>query len=153
MWIFVFFFFKQKTAYEMRISDWSSDVCSSDLRQLAEKAADLAVMQADRAREAGSYAEAYDILYPHLAQNPDNVDLLMALGRIYGTAGYAEEARSVYSAALVQDPTDLNVIRGVVRAAIGSRDHEYATTLLHRALESCPREPPLYYLVGESGRA
>src|SRR3546814_5161048 len=27
------FFFKQKTAYEMRISDWSSDVCSSDLRQ------------------------------------------------------------------------------------------------------------------------
>src|SRR3546814_8716624 len=28
---FCFFFFKQKTAYEMRISDWSSDVCSSDL--------------------------------------------------------------------------------------------------------------------------
>src|SRR3546814_1892503 len=28
---FAFFFFKQKTAYEMRISDWSSDVCSSDL--------------------------------------------------------------------------------------------------------------------------
>src|SRR3546814_5188498 len=28
---FIFFFFKQKTAYEMRISDWSSDVCSSDL--------------------------------------------------------------------------------------------------------------------------
>src|SRR3546814_12379475 len=32
MW---FFFFKQKTAYEMRISDWSSDVCSSDLRRPA----------------------------------------------------------------------------------------------------------------------
>src|SRR3546814_3320431 len=31
---FVFFFFKQKTAYEMRISDWSSDVCSSDLQQI-----------------------------------------------------------------------------------------------------------------------
>src|SRR3546814_17608509 len=30
LWCF-FFFFKQKTAYEMRISDWSSDVCSSDL--------------------------------------------------------------------------------------------------------------------------
>src|SRR3546814_9851837 len=28
---YYFFFFKQKTAYEMRISDWSSDVCSSDL--------------------------------------------------------------------------------------------------------------------------
>src|SRR3546814_8029836 len=31
----VFFFFKQKTAYEMRISDWSSDVCSSDLEEVA----------------------------------------------------------------------------------------------------------------------
>src|SRR3546814_6698544 len=31
MRVFFFFFFKQKTAYEMRISDWSSDVCSSDL--------------------------------------------------------------------------------------------------------------------------
>src|SRR3546814_4290612 len=30
----LFFFFKQKTAYEMRISDWSSDVCSSDLGAL-----------------------------------------------------------------------------------------------------------------------
>src|SRR3546814_8991076 len=29
--VLVVFFFKQKTAYEMRISDWSSDVCSSDL--------------------------------------------------------------------------------------------------------------------------
>src|SRR3546814_6655711 len=31
MWVVGFFFFKQKTAYEMLISDWSSDVCSSDL--------------------------------------------------------------------------------------------------------------------------
>src|SRR3546814_18300856 len=30
-YVFIFFFCKQKTAYEMRISDWSSDVCSSDL--------------------------------------------------------------------------------------------------------------------------
>src|SRR3546814_19320204 len=33
-----FFFFKQKTAYEMRISDWSSDVCSSDLQRLGSRA-------------------------------------------------------------------------------------------------------------------
>src|SRR3546814_5450353 len=32
-----FFFFKQKTAYEMRISDWSSDVCSSDLPARKER--------------------------------------------------------------------------------------------------------------------
>src|SRR3546814_9390114 len=34
----MFFFFKQKTAYEMRISDWSSDVCSSDLSATGDPA-------------------------------------------------------------------------------------------------------------------
>src|SRR3546814_6953011 len=41
------FFFKQKTAYEMRISDWSSDVCSSDLVELQ-----LAAAQGQRDRAA-----------------------------------------------------------------------------------------------------
>src|SRR3546814_4414730 len=41
-----FFFFKQKTAYEMRISDWSSDVCSSDL--LGAEATDIARRRRDR---------------------------------------------------------------------------------------------------------
>src|SRR3546814_14205028 len=36
MYFTIFFFFKHKTAYEMRISDWSSDVCSSDLREAAQ---------------------------------------------------------------------------------------------------------------------
>src|SRR3546814_3145759 len=35
MILFLYFFFKQKTAYDMRISDWSSDVCSSDLVEVA----------------------------------------------------------------------------------------------------------------------
>src|SRR3546814_1445667 len=39
------FFFKQKTAYEMRISDWSSDVCSSDLRCLPHVASTKTVTQ------------------------------------------------------------------------------------------------------------
>src|SRR3546814_14238776 len=38
IFVLCFFFFKQKTAYEMRISDWSSDVCSSDLHWRLEGA-------------------------------------------------------------------------------------------------------------------
>src|SRR3546814_10539541 len=38
--IMLFVFFKQKTAYEMRISDWSSDVCSSDLVSLVKDSVD-----------------------------------------------------------------------------------------------------------------
>src|SRR3546814_4498612 len=37
--VLFFFFFKQKTAYEMRISDWSSDVCSSDLKAFCVRCA------------------------------------------------------------------------------------------------------------------
>src|SRR3546814_8344042 len=53
-----FFFFKQKTAYEMRISDWSSDVCSSDLQQHAvERARAL-----DQAFAAGRRDHQFDQL-------------------------------------------------------------------------------------------
>src|SRR3546814_4678626 len=46
LWSFVdvFFFFKQKTAYEMRISDWSSDVCSSDLLESRAIGADAILL-------------------------------------------------------------------------------------------------------------
>src|SRR3546814_15128211 len=37
----MFFFYKQKTSYEMRISDWSSDVCSSDLERMNERVTPL----------------------------------------------------------------------------------------------------------------
>src|SRR3546814_6252758 len=56
---FCLFFFKQKTAYELRISDWSSDVCSSDLPaahassrlQKAESASTAALSSGERSEE------------------------------------------------------------------------------------------------------
>src|SRR3546814_1691186 len=53
LFICIFFFFKQKTAYEMRISDWSSDVCSSDLDSDENAAASDA--QAARRRDYGRW--------------------------------------------------------------------------------------------------
>src|SRR3546814_19689206 len=58
--ILFFFFFKQKTAYEMRISDWSADVCSSDLRQARRErraAAGAAGPASDRELRPGDVAE------------------------------------------------------------------------------------------------
>src|SRR3546814_15666735 len=52
----MFFFFKQKTAYEMLISDWSSDVCSSDLvawRSMTETAASATVAPASTSATGG----------------------------------------------------------------------------------------------------
>src|SRR3546814_19881263 len=65
-----FFFFKQKTAYELRISDWSSDVCSSDLlrnsaKVTAHTAGDdgVSVTLADGATIAGDSLLACDGLW------------------------------------------------------------------------------------------
>src|SRR3546814_10087771 len=55
---FSFFFFKQKTAYEMRISDWSSDVCSSDLHVLAAVRVAMVVLQAQAVGGAGDHPGA-----------------------------------------------------------------------------------------------
>src|SRR3546814_2032021 len=53
------FFFKQKTAYEMRISDWSSDVCSSDLGQSEELVQTVAVFKLadDGSSDPAAYAQ------------------------------------------------------------------------------------------------
>src|SRR3546814_5650485 len=50
---FLFFFFKQKTAYEMRISDWSSDVCSSDLLGVARDLPRRRLLLLDGAGDGG----------------------------------------------------------------------------------------------------
>src|SRR3546814_1880881 len=52
------FFFKQKAAYEMRISDWSSDVCSSDLLAQLHARAYLPVALPDHRRGAEPHPEA-----------------------------------------------------------------------------------------------
>src|SRR3546814_13858938 len=67
---FVFFFFKQKTAYEMRISDWSSDVCSSDLGCLNGS-------DAPGDSDAGTVETAFTALRG--AENPANVFALGGL--------------------------------------------------------------------------
>src|SRR3546814_19914284 len=62
-----FFFFKQKTAYEMRISDWSSDVCSSDLFRLGVIARDCEIAAADRtALDADFVRRAVFVAEQHL---------------------------------------------------------------------------------------
>src|SRR3546814_7422535 len=70
-----FFFFKQKTAYEMRISDWSSDVCSSDLRVVGRRADDVAAAGED----------------DRLGRGADGVDLVTAIDGEESGAGRGED--------------------------------------------------------------
>src|SRR3546814_17380372 len=60
----MFFFCKQKTAYEMRISDWSSDVCSSDLRAVAALPPRAAHGRSDQGDRARNEEHRHDALFP-----------------------------------------------------------------------------------------
>src|SRR3546814_3465235 len=62
----LFFFFRQKTAYEMRISDWSSDVCSSDLER--------------RQRVERSATQPFD-LFGRMSQGADSPEITRNLGK------------------------------------------------------------------------
>src|SRR3546814_8864384 len=62
----VFFFFKQKTAYEMRISDWSSDVCSSDLGKRPKQAVALLARRDPAQHFAARDVDLGDLVVPRL---------------------------------------------------------------------------------------
>src|SRR3546814_13167347 len=74
LFILLFFFFKQKTAYEMRISDWSSDVCSSDLLDPADFRGDLADQLLIRARDL----DRGGLFHLDLDTGRDRIDHFMA---------------------------------------------------------------------------
>src|SRR3546814_16621495 len=102
-----FFFFKQKTAYEMRISDWNSDVCSSDLtrarscsRMIDERRALApAAPSADTARTRGAIVEL-------IARNCARTSLPSAV---------ATTAASAAIAARVAWPTPIASVRAQAR--------------------------------------
>src|SRR3546814_1613196 len=73
-----FFFFKQKTAYEMRISDWSSDVCSSDLSELLRQLQELPV--AARAGFITEFLQREVQGFLRLAQPPAATSRFLDLG-------------------------------------------------------------------------
>src|SRR3546814_2343368 len=77
MWFFLFF--KQTTAYELRISDWSSDVCSSDLQAvclppIAEQGCPHAVTIFIEARDAPIESTAHIILERYVTCRTGNID-------------------------------------------------------------------------------
>src|SRR3546814_19089362 len=113
----LFFFFKQKTAYEMRISDWSSDVCSSDLLAVEHRATE-ALIASSGLRHAllrnGWYTENYTM----------SAGAEIEHGAVIGSAGdgrISAATRADYAAAAAAVLTgEISAIRIYERAGDGT---------------------------------
>src|SRR3546814_1243090 len=103
--VICFFFFKQKTAYEMRISDWSSDVCSSDLKP-AKLHEFVHLERSSGAFLEGAEADATD-------RHPNQPEHIAAAGRQH----------PAYLAISPFGQHDLNPTRTAVRAQQRTEEH------------------------------
>src|SRR3546814_7592471 len=83
-----FLFFKQKTAYEMRISDWSSDVCSSDLKVVLYAAIRVAEAEADEGieRQPAVDAEHVPVLVERRTGVVETADVVAAQAGVHALA-------------------------------------------------------------------
>src|SRR3546814_15800 len=137
MYCYLFFFFKQKTAYEMRISDWSSDVCSSDLDRVAiradegdavlfEGSGELAVLRQE------AIARMHRLGAGLLAGRDDLLDDQVALGGsrradMHGLVGHAHVQGTIVGIGIDRHRPDAKLAAGLDDAAgdfaaIGNQD-------------------------------
>src|SRR3546814_3228859 len=102
------FFFKQKTAYEMRISDWSSDVCSSDLREVVWLSVELRQHVLKQGGEVHGHGAAQRTPLPgalaRLAQHREPVHLMPAQSAVQQRRDRRQQiAHRIVHAAAVRD--------------------------------------------------
>src|SRR3546814_5152311 len=119
----MFFFFKQKTAYELRISDWSSDVCSSDLLAVADRGSDGNIDSAHAAIYGGVGAGAL-----RLRAGLGYAWLDLDTSRTIAFRGFTDSATARYDGSVVQFFTEAGYRFALGRFAL-ERSEEHTSEL------------------------
>src|SRR3546814_14044477 len=125
------FFFKQKTAYEMRISDWSSDVCSSDLIGLLIGQAPLGVLVGDDPVELFAEADAViDFTTPAATRRHAALAAQAEVVYVVGTTGLTPADQVVIDQAAIQ-----TVVVQAANLSLGVNLLQLVTEQVARALD------------------
>src|SRR3546814_7512834 len=110
-----FFFFKQKTAYEVRISDWSSDVCSSDLTASASDNDSAQYAAAAKALSQDKDGKAIVAAEEAVAANPQDGAYRSLLGQAYLSGGRFASAETSFEDALSLGHADAQTVIGLAK--------------------------------------
>ncbi|HEY0294494.1 MAG TPA: cellulose synthase subunit BcsC-related outer membrane protein, partial [Bordetella sp.] len=119
-----------------------------------------AVRLADRQRQQGNLAAAYDTLTPMMAKRPNDNLVAGAMARLYTSDGKYDEALDLYKQMQARDPDNANVQISTAFAASQVQDYGYADQALDHAVAVAPDDPDVlagaarvYLMRGKSGKA
>ena len=113
----------------------------------------IALRSAEKAREAGDLATAYSYIQPYLIANPEDNLLLLALARMYASAGEMDSAKELYTRVLQTEPDNVEVRQGLVYAALDIKDFPSAENHLSALMALQPDNPRFIALAGRVARS
>ncbi len=137
----------------LRSLDGATGLTRDQAAALNRLRAGAAIRTADTLNAQGRQAEAYDVLEPELARNPDNPDLAMAVARLYARADAPRKAMAINQDLLSRNPDNLDARRGALDAAIQSHDWVLAERLVHDGIELAPDDPRVWMMSAALHRA
>jgi len=122
-------------------------------RAYARMGATLAIAQADRARQAGQFATAFDMLQSAYNAAPDNMGVLSALARLYQSGGMAARAAQTYQLVLGRNPRDKDALLGLAAAAQAAGDNSLSQKAQKDVLDAYPQDYQVRLSLAEVERA
>ncbi|MCR5536339.1 MAG: BCSC C-terminal domain-containing protein [Succinivibrio sp.] len=97
------------------------------------------IQEADNLRKYGRYADAYDLLYSQMLQNPNDPDLMMAMARLYHDNNDFREEEKIYDRVLYTEPNNQAALQGAAYAALANKHYEKAEALAQNIVGNDPQ--------------
>ena len=113
----------------------------------------LAASRADRLRQDGSYAEAFDVLQSAWAAAPGSTDVLFQLGLLYEAGEMPAQGAQTFQLLLAREPDNVDALLGLARTATAAGDTRLAEDALNRAMAQAPQNYQVYLAAADIARA
>jgi tetratricopeptide (TPR) repeat protein len=151
---YLLFKLQQDTEFEVVMEDLMRQPSLS--RQQSLDLANLRIAyrlrQADRLREEGDLARAYEYLQPLIKLNANDPRVLMALARLYNDSKDYRRTYDLYKRVLAGDNKNLDAYKGAIYAALSLEQWDEADALVNQALQIDPQNPRVISLSGRVAR-
>jgi tetratricopeptide (TPR) repeat protein len=122
-------------------------------RALGRMAASAAAIQADRLRQQGQYAQAFDVLQAAYSGAPDNADLLSSLARLYQSGRMNARAAQTFQIILTRDPKNRDALSGLMETAQAAGDKALSQQAQNELLRAYPDNYEVYLSVARTEQA